>query len=73
MSRTPSLFDRPAPAVAAPERPALASIPCTRPFSGHYTCRIGGGDAAFSDDSNKTHFCRAHAPFGFFPHERGAR
>lgn len=69
-------FDDPAPGEAAPAvdapEPVQAKAPtpakrCKRPKTrAGYACRVGGGDACFSDDMCRTWFCREHAPEMFF-------
>lgn len=65
-------FDDPAPAeVKAPPPPSPPARPerCERKaYPGGYVCRVGGGDASFSDNLARTWFCRRHAPADFFKH-----
>jgi hypothetical protein len=68
-------FDDPAPAelkpAAAPAPAPEPARPCARKARpGGYVCRVGKGDACFSDDNGRTWFCRGHAPRGFFPADR---
>lgn len=65
--------DLPRPTVGNPASNQAAKIdtPCTRPANGGPVCRIGKGEGSMSDDGGKTHFCPAHRPAGFYPHERG--
>lgn len=46
--------------------------PCTRPFTGEpsHRCRIGGGDAGYSDNGGRSWFCGAHRPRDFLPKDR---
>lgn len=79
MTGTPDLFgdavpaDRPIAPPPAPPRAAAPLTPCTRPFVGPYRCRVGGGDASFSDDDGRSWLCRAHLPPGFLPQQRRRR
>jgi hypothetical protein len=72
-------FDDPAPAelkpkAAPPPAPAAPAAPCTRrAFAGGYRCRVGGGDACYSDNNGQSWFCRVHVPRGFLPADREAR
>lgn len=57
--------------------PAGPATPCPRPYSpspspyvASYRCRVGGGDACYSDDAGRTHFCAVHRPAGFLPGKR---
>lgn len=71
-------FDDPAPAevkkplpAPPPPPPPAAPRPCERrAWTNGHVCRVGGGDACFSDDSGRTWFCRIHAPRGFFVKDR---
>lgn len=73
-------FDDPAPsevkapaakAKAPPPAQADASVPCERrAFAAGYACRVGKGDASFSDNLGRSWFCRTHAPRDFFEHQR---
>lgn len=68
-------FDDPAPAELKKAPPPAKAAPrpskCDRPaYAGGYVCRVGGGDASFSDNSGHSWFCRRHAPVGFFARER---
>lgn len=48
--------------------------PCARrAFAGGYRCRVGGGDACYSDNNGQSWFCRGHVPPGFLPADRGAK
>jgi hypothetical protein len=67
----PSEVKKPAPAPAPPPPEPAKIEPCARrPWSGGYRCRVGGGDACFSDNNGGSWFCRIHAPRGFFPADR---
>ena len=67
----PAEVKAPAPKAAPPPAPAAKPAPCARrAFAGGHVCRVGGGDASFSDNSGQSWFCRGHAPRGFFPAER---
>jgi hypothetical protein len=73
-------FDDPAPeelpaAAPPPPPPPAPLVKCPRRrWSGGYACRVGGGDACFSDNNGASWFCAPHAPRGFFPADRqGAR
>lgn len=73
----PAPHTPPAPQLS-PERQAFeakrqeaAAQPCLRPRPAHgYRCRVGGGDACFSDDGGVSHFCMKHRPWGFLVSER---
>lgn len=75
------LFDAPAsprnPAPApekvpdAPPEKAKPALPCVKPWDGvNHKCRVGGGDAPFSDNGGLSWFCKWHAPPRFFPGDR---
>lgn len=38
---------------------------CPTPFCGAHRCRVGGGHAYYSDDGERTWFCREHSPAKF--------
>lgn len=38
--------------------------------NGGKVCRVGGGDACFSDNGGQTWFCRKHRTRGFLPSDR---
>ena len=70
-------FDDPAPAPPAPkveppsEPPPAKAVACDRPRWNHgNVCRVGGGDACYSDNGGLSWFCRSHRPPGFLPAER---
>lgn len=72
-------FDDPAPAElkpapAPPPAQAPAPKPCARKaWSLGHVCRVGKGDASFSDNGGLSWFCGGHAPADFFPPESRSR
>jgi hypothetical protein len=67
----PAPEELPAPAPPPPPPATAPLVPCARKrWSGGYACRVGGGDACFSDNNGASWFCAGHAPRGFFPADR---
>jgi hypothetical protein len=61
------------PTPPAPSVTMNAGQACARRATeGGHVCRVGGGDASFSDDDGKTWFCVDHRPAGFLPKDRVA-
>lgn len=59
-----------APPPAPPPPPSLKADCCRPAWEGGHVCRVGGGDACYSDDNGRTWFCPKHVPAGFLPADR---